>query len=92
MDFNRSTDIPTPLAIGNIVCRGGTADWRKLYRELKDNPSMRPMALRMLDCADTEAFPGCVLLFQEAIRNMDAADLAASRRGCEMLPVEGMRP
>ena len=79
MDFDRSTKHPSPLAVANIVCRGGTEDWRKLYRYLKENPSFRPTALKALAVADNEGFPGCVILFQDAIRRMDEDDMAASR-------------
>lgn len=72
-DFNRSTNGPSSLAVANIVCRGGTNDWRKLYRELKENPAFRQSALKALAVADTEAFPGCVLLFQAAIQKMNAS-------------------
>lgn len=74
MNFNRSTKTPSPLEIANIVCRGGTEDWRKLYRELKESPSLRETALKALSVADTEAFPGCVILFQDAIHRMNADD------------------
>ena len=72
-DFNRSTNGPSSLAVANIVCRGGTNDWRKLYRELKESPEFRQSALKALAVADTEAFPGCVLLFEDAIHKMNAS-------------------
>lgn len=78
MDFDRSTKKPSPLAVANIVCRGGTADWRRLYRYLKENPAFRPTALKAIAVADSEGFPGCVILFQEAIRQMDEDDRKAS--------------
>lgn len=74
MDFNRSTTGASLLAIANIVCRGGTRDWRELYRELDTKPEMRPLAEKALLVADTEAFPGSIILFQEAIESMNAAD------------------
>lgn len=73
MNFNRSTNTLTPLAIANVVCRGGTADWRRLYGDLKENPALRPVALRALAVADTEAALGSILLFREAIEDMNRA-------------------
>ena len=71
MNFNRSTKAATPLAIANVVCRGGTADWLVLYRDLKENPALRPVALRALSVADAEAAPGSIMLFREAIKSME---------------------
>lgn len=85
MNFDRSTNTPTALAIANVVCRGGTSDWRRLYRDLKEKPALRSVALRALTVADTEAALGSILLFREAIRDMDDAPLAP---GPCPLPVE----
>ena len=75
MNFDRSTNTPTALAIANVVCRGGTSDWRRLYQSLKENPPLRSVALRALAVADAEAALGSILLFREAIKEMDDAPL-----------------
>ena len=54
---------------------GGLA---KRYRSLKGCPSFRPTAWKALAGADTEGAPGSVILFQEAIFQMDVDGVNAS--------------
>lgn len=44
MNPTRSTRVPTPLDWLNIIQRGGTADWRELYRLCQDAAVARQVA------------------------------------------------
>jgi hypothetical protein len=44
MDPSRSTQVPTPLDWLNIIQRGGTEDWRRLYQLCQDAAVARQVA------------------------------------------------
>jgi hypothetical protein len=48
---SRSTNVPTPLDWLNIIQRGGTEDWRRLYQLCRDASTARQVAdiLRLRD-------------------------------------------
>jgi hypothetical protein len=51
MNPSRSTNIPTPLDWLNIIQRGGTEDWKRLYQLCHDENVARQVAdiLRLRD-------------------------------------------
>ncbi len=44
MNFDRSTQVPSPLRWLNVVERGGTEDWRDLYRRCRDRQFAEQLA------------------------------------------------
>jgi hypothetical protein len=51
MNPSRSTSVPTPLDWLNIIQRGGTEDWKRLYQLCRDAAVARQVAdvLRLRD-------------------------------------------
>ncbi|MEJ7812542.1 MAG: hypothetical protein WKG32_19175 [Gemmatimonadaceae bacterium] len=54
MDFTRSTSVPTLLDLVNVLGRGSTDDWRRLYARAKAEPALRARIARALEMVDPE--------------------------------------
>lgn len=63
MDFSRSTTKPTGMDLLNIVQRGGTNDWRNLYRQMREDPSLAEEVRRLLPLVDPDC-RGFAVLFE----------------------------
>jgi hypothetical protein len=60
MNFERNTDAVTPLSWLNIIQRGGTEDWRRLYR-LCHNPTIARQVAALLPLRDPDLLPSALL-------------------------------
>jgi hypothetical protein len=60
MNFDRSTDGFSPLHWLNVIQRGGTTDWRRLYASCQDRAFAREIA-SMLARPDPDSAPACRL-------------------------------
>lgn len=60
MNFDRSTEGGSPLRWLNVVQRGGTGDWRRLYRLCRQRDFARQVAA-LLRHSDPDSLPACRL-------------------------------
>lgn len=60
MNFDRSTSSPTPLRWLNVIERGGTDDWRDLYRRCRDRKFAGQVAA-LLALSDPDMLPSARL-------------------------------
>lgn len=68
MNPNRSTDGFTPLAYLNWIERGGTEDWRRLYRLCHDGAVAQTVAA-LLPTGDPDMLP-CLSLWKFLIEDL----------------------
>jgi hypothetical protein len=60
MDPNRSTVTPSALGWLNVIQRGGTADWKRLYEQCRDPAQARAVA-QTLAWRDPDLMPSARL-------------------------------
>ncbi len=68
MNSGRSTKTPTPLDWLDIVQRGGTEDWKQLYRLCHDIAVARQLA-QLLPCCDPDLF-ACARLWKFLLEDL----------------------
>jgi hypothetical protein len=60
MNFDRSTEGMSPLHWLNVIQRGGTDDWRRLYRRCRER-DFASEVVTLLRRPDPDALPACRL-------------------------------
>jgi len=60
MNFDRSTEGESPLHWLNIILRGGTGDWRRLYQCCREREFARQV-VTLLNRPDPDSLPTCRL-------------------------------
>lgn len=60
MNFDRSTTVASPLRWLNVIARGGTDDWRDLYRRCRERGFATHVAA-LLRMSDPDSLPSARL-------------------------------
>lgn len=84
MDANRSTTTPTREALTNLLSRGGTVDWKRLYAQARSDGRFREELRRRLATVDTEVSEGAPGLWSALLGRMDG-----STQGLGAPPADG---
>ena len=83
MNPNRSTKSFSPLSWLNLIQRGGTEDWKRLYRQCHD-PEVAAQVAAVLPLRDPDLFPAAALwkfLLEDLHPNLrDQIDLRPEKR------------
>ena len=68
---NRSTSVPSPLRLLNIVCRGGADEWRGLFAECRASATTRAQLRAVLPMVEPE-LAGAARLWELLLQKLES--------------------
>ena len=80
MNFDRSTEGPSPLRWLNVIQRGGTSDWQELYARCRDRAFASELAA-LLPMGDPDGLPS-VRLWQFLLEDLHPGLITALPKTC----------